>query len=374
MTTPTQQAAPAAPGGQSASAAPAESYEPDAADFDSLWEAGAFAPTNETGGELSAEQRQQLARESQQGATEADAAEGDGSQLQEGAPETPQPDANAEPEAKEYASLDAFLEDQKLDPTEFMTLPVMTKVDGIEKPVSIADLRDAYQLKEASYNRMNALATERTAFQGEQTQVRQAFGARIQQTEALFKMAQDALTAEFSSITPEQWNQLDAGQQALLRQQYGERQQQIQRALQQVNEARTQETEQAKQSRLQAIQGEIPKLLSARPEWKDPAKFQAAREGMSKAAHHLGFTDAELQGFTDHRVLLGLDLAAKALQLQASKPAALRRVRAAPRMAAAGTRTASNPRGERSRSATQAYANSGGRNDAAGAAMFDEYM
>ncbi len=373
MTTPTQQAAPAAPGGQSAPAAPAEGYEPDAADFDSLWEQGAFAPTDETGGELTGAERQNLEREAQ-GAQQpaAEGATGEGEGTQDADPQAQAPESAEE--AKEYGSLEEYLTDQKIDPTDFMTLPVITKVDGIEKPVSIADLRDAYQLKEASYNRMNALATERTQFQGEQTTVRQALGTRIQQAEQLFKMAQDALMGEFNSISAQDLAQLDAGQQALLRQQFADRQQLIQRGLQQVNTARQQETEQANQSRLQALPQERDKMLAARPEWKDPAKFQVAREGMSKAAHHLGFTDAELQGFTDHRVLLGLDLAAKALQLQASKPGALKRVRAAPHMAAPGTRTPSSPHGDRSRSATQAYANSGGRNDAAGAAMFDQYM
>ena len=378
MSEPTQQAAAAAPGGQAAPAAPAEFHEPDADAFQQLWEADAFAPTDATGGELTGEQRAQLERDAQggnaqtqqQGAGEQAGEEGQ----QQGADGAQQPDGQqAADQGKEYNSLEEYLAEQKLDPAEFMTLPVTTKVDGVEKPVSIADLRDAYQLKEASYNRMNALASERTAFQGEQTQVRQALGTRIQQTEALFKMAQDALTAEFNSITPEQWGQLDAGQQALVRQQYNERQQQIQRGLQQVQSAREQEAEQAKQSQLQAIPQERAKLLAARPEWKDPAKFRTALEGISKAGETLGYTQAELQGITDHRALLGLDLVAKALQLQASKPAALRRVRAAPRMAAAGTRQPSNPQSDRSRSAAQAYASSGGRNDAAGAAMFDEY-
>ena len=371
MSEPTQQAAAAAPGGQAAPAAPAEFHEPDADAFQQLWDNDAFAPTDATGGELTAEQRAQLERDAQGANAQTQQQSSEGGEQQQGADEQGA-QASAD-EAKEYASLDEYLADQKLDPAEFMTLPVTVKVDGAERAVPLSELRDAFQLKEASYNRMNALATERTAFQGEQTQVRQALGTRIQQTEALFKMANDMLAADVSAITPQDWAAMDAGQQALVRQQIAERQQQIQRGLRQVQAAREQEAEQAKQSQLQAIPREREKLLAARPEWKDPAKFRTALEGISKAGETLGYTQAELQGITDHRALLGLDLVARALQLQASKPAALRRVRAAPRMAAGGTRQPSNPQSDRSRSAAQAYASSGGRNDAAGAAMFDEY-
>ncbi len=374
MTTPTQQAAPAAPGGESAPGGTFDSPESQADAFQTLWERGAFAPTDEGGGELTPEQRAQAEREAQGGDAEKQQS-GEQQQGEEGQQREQQPDAQqAADEAKEYSSLDEYLTEQKLDPAEFMTLPVTVKVDGVERAVPIAELRDAFQLKEASYNRMNALAQERTSFQGEQTQVRQALGTRIQQTEQLFKMANDLLNADIAAITPQDWAAMDAGQQALLRQQISERQQQIQRGLQQVNAARTQEAEQAKQGQLQAVAGEREKLLAIRPEWKDPAKFRTALEGISKAGQYLGFTDAELQGITDHRTLVGLDLAAKALQLQASKPAALRRVRATPRMAAGGTRQPANPQGERFRSATQAYARSGGRDDAAGAAMFEEYV
>lgn len=374
MTSPTPQAAFAAQGGQSAPADSAEGHEPDADAFQGLWDDGAFAPTDEKGGELTPEQRAQVERDAQGGEhTQEQAGEGEqAAETAEAAEKKPAEDA--EPETKDYESPDAFLADQKLDKDAFLTLPVTVKVDGVERAVPLAELRDAFQLKEASYNRMNALAQERTSFQGEQTLVRQALGTRIQQAEALLKMAQDLTMADFNSITPQQLAELDAGQQALLRQQFAERQQLIQRGLQQVNAARQAEAEQANQSQLQAIPQEREKMLAARPEWKDPAKFQAAREGIIKAGHHIGFTDAELQGITDHRVLLGLDLVNQVLQRQASKPAALRRVRATPRMAAAGARTPSNPQMERSKSATQAYDRSGGRNDAAGAAMFEDFV
>ena len=369
MDTPTQQAAPAAPGGESAPAGAFETPEAQADAFQSLWDRGAFNPTDPSGGELSPEQRAASERDAQGGTQPRE----EGAEREQAPKEGEQGAAAAEPEGKDYESLDAYLEDQKLDKDAFLTLPVTVKVDGLERAVPLAELRDAFQLKEASYNRMNALASERTAFQGEQTQVRQALGTRIQQTEALFKMAQDLLQADVNSISPQDWAQMDAGQQALVRQQIAERQQQIQRGLQQVNAARQQEVEQANQSRLQTVPQEREKLLAARPEWKDPAKFEAAREGIVKAGRHIGFTDAELQSITDHRVLLGLDLVSQVLQRQAAQPAALKRVRATPRMAAAGTRQPSNPQGERYRSATQAYARSGGRDDAAGAAMFEEF-
>ncbi len=370
MDIPTQQAPQGAPGGQSVPDSAPDSFDSQADAFQSLWDQGAFNPTDESGKELSAEQRAQLERDAQGG--EQTGAEGTpGAEPTEGATKEP-----TEPEGKDYDSLDAYLTDQKLDRDAFMTLPVTVKVDGAEKAVPLAEVVKGYQIAEAGYQRLNEVAQQRTQFQQETTQVRQALGVRIQQVENLLQDAQQQLLGEYQSITPQMWAQLQAenpGQAALLQQQFQTRQQQITQRLQQVAAAKQQEAEQARQSQLQALPQEREKLLAARPEWRDPGKFEAARGEMIAAGRKLGYTDAELQSITDHRTLLGLDLVAKALQLQASKPAALKRVRATPRMASGGTRQPSNPSADRSRSATQAYARSGGRDDAAGAAMFEEY-
>jgi hypothetical protein len=329
--------------------------------FQALFDAGAFAPTDETGKTLPPEDQQRLEREAQ-GATQPD-------------PKAIEPaDPNVPPadEGKEYASLDAYLAEQKLDKEAFLELPVTVKIDGKEQSIPLKEAIDGYNLRSVSQARIQQAQEERQQFQAEQTQVRQALGTRIQQAEALFKAALDQHMGDFNQITPQQWQQLrteNPGEYAALTTQFQQRQQALQQLLQQAATARQQEAEQAQKAQLQAIPAEREKLLQARPEWRDPAKFEAARSQIVTAARKLGFSDAELQSLTDHRHLLVLDLAARQLQLQASAPGVLQRVRTAPKMAAPGARQTRDPKRDSYTTARDAFTRDPSNRDAAEAAF-----
>lgn len=244
-------------------------------------------------------------------------------------------------EGEEYDSLDAYLTANKVDPESFKQLTVTTKVDGVEKPVSLAELIKDHQLSSASYNRMNELAQERTAFQGEQTQVRQALGLQINRVETLLKAAQEQLMGDYAAVTPQQLADLrarDPGQYAALMQDFNSRQGAIQALVQQADAARREQAQVADNQRRASLATETQKLLAARPDWRDPAKATAAQTAIRTLGKNLGFTDAELNGVFDHRYMLVLDMAARYAQLQASQSATLKRVRSAPRMAKPGTR------------------------------------
>lgn len=350
----TQQADASAPG-----AVPADAPIED--QFQSLWDRGAFDTPAEPA-------------EAQQSAAEPAKAE---------PPAEPEADAKAadkasappeEPEGKDYASLDEYLTEQKLDRDSFLSLPVSVKVDGVEQSVPLAEVVKGYQLSSAGYQRMSEIAQQRTQFQAEQQQVRQALGLRIQQTEALLKAAQEQLLGDYNAISPAQWAQLRAenpGEYAALQTQFSQRQQALQAQIQQVALAKQQEAQQAEHARLQALPAEREKLLAARPEWRDPAKLAAAQQSIVSAGRKLGFTDAELQSLIDHRHVLVLDLAAKQLQLQASQPGVMKRVRAAPKMAPATARNARDPKRDSINQALSAAAKSGFRDEHALAAAFE---
>lgn len=317
--------------------------------------------------------------------------------------------AEGEEQGKEYESLDAYLKDQQLEPESFMALPVTVKVDGKEDAVPLGELVKGYQLASASYARMNEAAQLKQTAQAEQTQFRESFGreqaqvrnalgVRIHQVETLLQSAQEQLLGEFQSITPQQWAQLrqeNPGEYAALNAQFQQRQQSLQQQLQQVAAAKQQEAEQARQAALQALPQEREKLLAARPEWRDPTKGQAAQQAMMAAGQKLGFSNAELSSITDHRQIVALDMAARYAaiadaasklgvndtqllemasnyaKLQAAKPGTLKRVRAAPKMAAPGTRQVRDPKGAALQNAREAWARNP-RDENAAAAVFEQ--
>lgn len=347
MDTTTATASPSGAGVQSPSPAPA-----DDADLESLADGlmDRIFPQDEETDPNTGEPVQKQG--TQQQGTPDEQHQDDGQQKEEGQddPAKQQADPNKKPEdeAEEYESLDAFLTANKIDPESFKQLPVTVKVDGKEEPIPLAEVVKGYQLAQASYNRMNEVAQERTAFTAEQTQVRQALGVQIQRAEAILKLAHDTLMGDFAPYTPQVLAQLRAenpGEYAAVQQSFQARQGAIAQALQQIDAARKEQAQGAETQRRASLAGEQAKLLKAIPEWRDPAKAAADTTAMRAYGTKLGFTDAELSGIYDHRYMQVLRDAALYAQLQASQSATVRRVRTAPRMVKPGTRTApANPK------------------------------
>ena len=391
------------PGVASAPVVPATVATPPADEvdqFQSLWDAG-----------VAAESQPQQQQAEEDGKQDLDNAAVDGETTAEQAAESPEQVAEAtekEPEAKEYASLDEYLRDQKLEPDSFMALPVAVKVDGKEQAVPLGELVKGYQLASASYARMNEAAQarqqiaeeqarSRQTFTQEQRQVHQALGVQIKQAQELTKLAQNQLLQDFQSID---WNHLRAenpAQYSALYTDFQARNGAIQQTLQQIAQAERDNAQAAERSRLQALPTERVKLLTARPEWSDPVKAQAAQAAMTAAGQKLGFTEAELNGVIDHRQLLVLDqaarytavadaaaklgvsdsqlleMASKYAELQAAKPSTLKRVRAAPKMAAPGTRQVRDPKRDALQNSRKVW-EANPRNEDAAAAYFQNFV
>jgi len=148
--------------------------------------------------------------------------------------------------------------------------------------------------------------------------------------------------------------------------------------LQQIAAAEKANAQAADTQRQQAIATERERLFQVRPDWRDPVKGQAAYQAISAMGRKLGFTDAELTAISDHRMLLGLhqlsELAAQAQKQKAALPKVLKRVRAAPKMAAPGTRQAAAPKGGANPKLEEAWLASGGKNDQLGAAVFERFV
>ncbi len=321
------------------------------------------------------DERPDLDNKGQEGETEGEQVEpakGAKGKKAEGEPEGEEAEPAKEPEEKHYESLEHYLKDTGVEPESFMTLPVKVVVDGNQQDVPLGELVKGYQLASASYARMNDAAQERQKIQTETTQVRQALGIQIKQANELLTLSQNQLVQDFNGID---WNALrtsDPGNYAALHQDFQNRQIAINQAKEKVVAAERANAQAAEQARQQAVDVERQRLIQARPEWRDPAKSQAAYRSMTETARKLGFSDAELNSITDHRQLLILDMAARFAQLQAKTPGTLKRVRAAPKMATPGTRQVKDPKVSSLKSASDAWARSGYRSDDAAAALLEQ--
>ncbi|MGC1477334.1 MAG: hypothetical protein WA804_15915 [Terriglobales bacterium] len=308
--------------------------------FGALWDAGAFAPTDDAGGELSPDQVADLERKAQ-----------GGNQVQD-PPRTEQVQG-AEPavaaqgqqnDGPEYADLTDYLTQSKIEPESFYKMPVAVTIDGTVQKVPLADLLKGYQQESSYTQKSQQLAEQRRAYETERQQAAQQIQAQFNQAKTLANLAHQQLMGEYQSID---WNKLratDPTQWAVANQEFNNRAAAIQQHMAQVSQ-HEQHLQQQQQAELQqkVIPAERERLLQARPEWRDDSQFQVARTQMMDSARKLGFSDAELAQVYDHRYLIALDLASRFLNLQAQTPAAVKRVRTAPLVAQPGTRQARDP-------------------------------
>jgi hypothetical protein len=172
----------------------------------------------------------------------------------------------------------------------------------------------------------------------------------------LGQYAHQQLLGEFQSINWDQLKATDPIQWAIKSQEFQSRNAQIQSHLQQVSQAQEADKQRSEQERLSVLPKERERMLDARPEWRDEGKFKEAQSAIRQAAHKLGFSDQELNGIYDHRVILALDMVAKQQALQSAAPEALKRVRAAPIMAKPGTRTSRDPKAAKQQQAFDGWA------------------
>lgn len=246
-----------------------------------------------------------------------------------------------------FVNLDDYLKKSGVERESFLQLPVTIKVDGKESLVPLATLLRTYQTDAHVTQKSQALADQRKAWESEQAQVKQALQQQFTNAKTLAQIAQQELTAEFQGTDWKSLYATDPGRFSAEQQRFAMRNTQIQNALAQVEQAQQAHQQEAAQQLQQSLVAERDKMLEIYPEWREPARFQAARTEMSSYAKQLGFNDAELNGISDHRVIKALHDASQLAKFQAQKSQALKMVRTAPPMAAPGARVMSDPKADR---------------------------
>jgi len=229
-------------------------------------------------------------------------------------------DADSEDDDEADESDEDVDEDEEEDEQQFTV-----KVDGKDVAVSLDELQKGYSRTEDYTRKTQALAQERKAAQAELEQVRteraqyaQLLGAlqeQLQQSQQPLDM--DRLREE----DPIEWVR-----QREMQRENNEKMLAIQSEQQRVNQAE----QVVKQQQMQAfLQSQKERLLTVVPQLSDPQFAQAEKGRWIEAGKSIGFSEQELNGINDHRVLLALKtiadyngMVAKRKQVSSDRPKA----------------------------------------------------
>lgn len=233
-------------------------------------------------------------------------------------------------EAGQQAHPEAAQVDDPNDPD------IVVTVDGQDRTVKYSDLVRNAQKYMAGDKRLEEAASLRKQLEPEQ----QALKTERAQLQQALSQYTAQLTALMQQSEPD-WNYLlqnDPTEYVRVRHAWDQRQAQLQQA-QAAQHLLTQreQYEQAQNAQARALE-EQQKLLTALPDWKDPAKAKAEASAIDGYLRTAGFSDEERNGLTDHRMVV---VARKAMlydQLQAQQAQATNRVaRVPPRSERPGT-------------------------------------
>lgn len=269
-------------------------------------------------------------------------------------------EAEAEAETEDYDS-DSLEVDAEEEPEE--TSPrYSVKIDGEEFEVTLEELRNGYQ-RQADYTRKSqSLAEQRKAYEANINAVQQE---RQQYAQVLGQMA-NAQNAELQKYQEIDWRQLkedDPMEYMEKRLEFQETRERV-AALKSEQQRVQQQTESEFMSVLQEkVQREAELLSKALPDYANPDAN--LRTELRNYALGLGFSPQDIDGITDHRVVLVLhkamlqDKAEKGVQTQ-------RKAKAVPKVVKPGTPESKTQRSNRALQAKrERLAKTGNTKDAA---------
>lgn len=240
---------------------------------------------------MSGDSGEQQDLEAQQDETEDEYVEEESEQLDE--------ESDAEEDAAEDEADDEESEEEQDEEPQRFTV----KVDGKDVEVSLDELRQGYSRTEDYTRKTQALAQERKAAQAEFEQVRQE---RQQYAQLLGALQQQLAQAEQAPVDlnalyesdPIEWMR----QKELMRERQ-ERNQAIQ--FEQQRLAQIQQAEQ-QQNMQRFLESQKNSLLQVMPQLRDPKVASVEKARWIDAGKSIGFSEQELNGVTDHRILLAL--------------------------------------------------------------------
>jgi hypothetical protein len=249
-------------------------------------------------------------------------------QEDEGEPDADEPleedgaDESAEPVEEEEGEEEEDKESESAEDRTPLNLEqvVQVTVDGKPQEVTLKEALEGYIRTDTFHQRLNALNTEKQTIEkdkGELTKARGVYGQLLQ-----------ALTEQLDAVVPKEpdWDKLyaeDPTQAAVQERQwrkYKDQRQALENEKGRVS--KEQQAEMAKQFESYVAQ-ERQKIAANHPQWKDQKVYERDRNSMVRTAKNSGFTDEEINGLVDSRMVSVLMKAAKYDRMMAAKPKAV---------------------------------------------------
>ena len=246
-------------------------------------------------------------------------------------PEEGESDAEEE-ESIEISTLDDLAKVMEKTPEELLsTLKATVKVNGKTEQVTLAELKAGYQ-KDSDYRQKTSeLAEQRRAFEAEQTQVRSAIIAQINQAKQLMQTAESLVITPLDPAEMSQLRSKNPAEWAARIQEHNAKTQFVQNLKQAALQAQMQAEQQrealTREARTKKLSEEIEKVQQI-PGWGEDLKNALD----SYLIDQYGFTNEQLQEIADHRYV---DIIRKAHlydKLQTETDVAKKKVKQAPKM------------------------------------------
>jgi len=213
------------------------------------------------------------------------------------------------------------------------TSPVYTvKIDGEEFEVTLDELRNGYQ-RQADYTRKSqSLAEQRKAYEANIAAVQQE---REKYGQVLEQMAnyQNLELAKYQNINWQELKDSDPMEYMEKRLEYQDARDRIAQVQQEQQRVQQQTNQEFTQRLSQTLEAEAKKLTEALPEYADPSSN--LKQDLRNYALGLGFGEQDIDGITDHRVVLVLYKAM--MQDKASQGTIKRKTKVVPKVVKSGT-------------------------------------
>lgn len=228
------------------------------------------------------------------------------------------------------------LDEGALDLDEDGSIKIKTKVDGVEGAAKLQDLLKSYQLQEHVDKKSREAAEREKVLQKRAEEAEQHFGQRLQYAENLANVAAQHLLSEFQSIDWNALEQHDAGQAALLRQKFQERQAQLRGVFHNIEQERGQSQAKQAAAMQDALAREAERLPALIPEWKDRQVMAKEQAEIHDWAVKFGLEPQEVAMVNKAAHVAILRKAMLADRLMAQKPEIENKVRQAPKLVKPG--------------------------------------
>lgn len=223
-----------------------------------------------------------------------------------------EPEQSDEPEEGERSEAEEDAEAPEEQP-ELYTV----KVAGEEVQVTLDEALKGYSREQDYTRKTQALAEESKAEKAAIAAARDEYLGKLQTVEKIIEASQPRVDQALRYTNPAEWSA-----QMLQHQQWAEQRRAVSAETERLNAEQAQE--QARERETIASR-EAEALLTALPEWKDPAVAKAETAALRDYGRSIGFSEAELDDVLDHRAVRVLrdamayrDLKAKSGQVRSA--------------------------------------------------------